>query len=391
MPRKKTYEEVKNFIEVKSKSGCELISNDYVKNSALLEIKCECNNLFSVSYNSFQQGKQQCNECSNINKHNKIYNQKRINKIIKLYKEGYKLKEISKIVGVKSNYISNILKNNNVKIKSMSDYYTSEQIATNKKYNFNKDYFENINTNEKAYWLGFLYADGCVYIKKNKNNSSKGAQIEISLKAEDGYHLHNFIYSLNGNIPIRNKKVKLNGKTYEACRLDINSIKMANDLIKHGCVEKKSLILDFPNDLNDEFISHFIRGYIDGDGCIAFYTYKLTDSFHVSILGTSNFLIGIKNILENNNIKCSNIKPEKSKAFHLNIYGQNNLVNLFNYLYKDAEVFLGRKYDKFKNALLYFKKDFNISETAKICTLLFDEDLQNKIYYKNKIRSNIRA
>jgi intein/homing endonuclease len=44
--------------------------------------------------------------------------------------------------------------------------------------------------------------------------------------------------------------------------------KLHDDLVKHGCVEKKSLILQFPKDLSQELISHFVRGYFDGDGCI---------------------------------------------------------------------------------------------------------------------------
>lgn len=319
----------------------------------------------------------------------KVYNKDEIDKIINLYKENNTLKEISKIFNTKPDKISKILKQNNIQIKKTSDYYDSKHFATNKKYIFDEDYFEIINENHKAYWLGFLYADGHVRLNKSKNGSYKGGTVEIGLKNDDSYHLFNFLFFLKGNVPVKLKNVKLNDKIYPSCRLNLNSVKMANDLIKHGCVERKSLILKFPYNLDNNLLSHFIRGYIDGDGCIAFYTYELNDSFHVSLLGTFEFLSGVKSTLENNNIECSNVKSEESKAFCLRIYGRDNLTNLYNYLYKDAEVFLGRKYEKFKNALLYFEKEFNISETAKICTLLLNEDLKNKIYHKKIIRPNI--
>lgn len=396
MGNKLTYEQVKCFIEDESNSGCKLLSKEYISNSSPLLILCSCGNEFKVSYNAFShktKSKRKCNECSKKIKHERVYPKERIELIIHLYtKENKKMSEISKIVGAKVEYISKILKKYNIDIKQTSDYYTPQQLATTKKYIFNEDFFENINSELKAYWLGFLYADGNVYIPNYKQNKSKGGRIEIALKANDDYHLYNFISDINGNMELKYRDIKLNDNIYKSCRLYLGSIKMVTDLIKHGCIPNKSLLLKFPKHLDNNLYPHFIRGYFDGDGCVAFNIYEFNDNLNLNVLGTYEFLAELKNILENNNIKCSNIKPSKSKAFTLFIFGRDNIANFYNYVYGDGTRFLERKRELLRQALIYFKKDFIISDVAKLFTL-FDEDLRRKIEYHEigrKIRKELK-
>ena len=365
---KKSYEEVKNFIEVESKSGCKLNSKEYTGNSDNLDLTCKCGNLFSVTFNSFKdKGKMQCNDCK------KISNTERINQIILLYEQNITMSEISKIVKTKAETVSQILKENNVIIRNVTEYYTSKQLATNKKYTFNEDFFEVIDSELKAYWLGFIYADGNIYIPNYKDGKSKGGRVDIALKAEDDYHLYNFDHDIKGNIGVVYRDMKLGNKLYPSCRITVNSIKMANDLISHGCTPKKSLTLEFPNHISKELLPHFIRGYNDGDGCVFFKVYDVNETFHVSMLGTVEFLTEVRKVLIENGIKCANIKPQKSQAFSFYVFGRDNLVKLYNYLYKDASRFLGRKIDKYRQAMCYFDKEFEISPTAKLFCLLDDE------------------
>lgn len=372
--RKKTYEEVKHYIEVESNSGCKLESNEYINNTTLLDLMCKCGNSFKTTFGEFKQQKRYlCSSCSNLRKYNKIYPKERVELIITLYNQNKTLEEISKIVGNKPQTVSKILKENNIALRNVADYYTSKQLATNKKYDFNEDYFEVIDDEVKAYWLGFIFADGNVYVPKYKEGKTKGGRLDIALKAEDDYHLWNFRNDINGNMDVVYRDMKLGDKIYPSCRITVNSIKMAQDLIKHGCTPKKSLTLEFPPHLSEEMLPHFIRGYIDGDGCVFFKIYEKIETFHVSLLGTVEFLTGVKNILEKNNIKCANIKPQKSNAFSFHIFGRDNLVKLYNYLYGNASVFLGRKIDLYRQAMLYFDKDFKISPTAKLFCKLDDK------------------
>lgn len=118
----------------------------------------------------------------------------------------------------------------------------------------NRYIFDKIDTEEKAYWLGFLYADGSVGSKEDK--------IELSLAACDYNHIQKFkdFIGLDNKISYRKKQ--------NAYRYSFRDKTFKEVLIKQGCVPKKSLILTFPtiDQVPVELIRHFIRGYFDGDG-----------------------------------------------------------------------------------------------------------------------------
>ena len=79
------------------------------------------------------------------------------------------------------------------------------------KYYYNKDFFNKIDTEEKAYWLGFLYADGCI-VTRSKCKKVTPMSLELVLSSIDINHLYKFLNSLESNIEIKNKIVELNGK-----------------------------------------------------------------------------------------------------------------------------------------------------------------------------------
>ena len=128
--------------------------------------------------------------------------------------------------------------------------------------------------------MGFLYADGYV-------NSEKG--VELTLKADDLEHIESFKKFLNSNHNIEFRK------NVNAYRINIYSKKMANDLINLGCFQNKSLKLKFPTNqqVPKELISHFMRGYFDGDGCISYGQGQL----RFSVLGCKEFLIEYESII----------------------------------------------------------------------------------------------
>lgn len=231
------------------------------------------------------------------------------------------------------------------------------------KYNYNKNYFKEINSEEKAYWLGFLYADGCI-TRFYKNEKLKSMSLELTLKEEDKGHLFKFLNSLESNVPIQNKTIK---NQYKACRVVINCTEMCRDLINLGCTPQKSLTLTFPSNeiLKEGYIQHFIRGYFDGDGCVY---YNKTDVYHkakkksylqkhfsVSFVGTYNLLTSMKNILINNKINVSEKFTTTGEAYQMYIYGKNNILKFYEFLYKDSSVFLKRKYEKFQYAFSEYK------------------------------------
>lgn len=224
------------------------------------------------------------------------------------------------------------------------------------KYSYNEDYFKKIDTAEKAYWLGFLYADGCI-TRYYRNEKLKSMSLELTLQDEDCEHLVKFKNALESNVPIQHKVV--NNK-YKSDRIVINCTSMCRDLIKLGCTPTKSLILEFPSSdiLPDKYIRDFIRGYFDGDGGVSYtegaYYNKdrkkeyIQHSYSCYFCGNKQFLNELKIVLENNNIKVSDLREDKrSNAVNIYIYGKENIERFKEFLYTEDCVSLSRKYDKF--------------------------------------------
>jgi len=214
------------------------------------------------------------------------------------------------------------------------------------KYTYDKDFFKEIDTEHKAYWLGFIYADGCVSF----DPVSKSAELCIKLQGRDDGHLKKFNKSINGNVEVQNfrRVCNLNDKEYDGCDIRFYSNELVLDLIKLGVIPNKTLEIIFPQ-IKEDLISHFIRGYFDGDGCVTLdKKRKLAKADFTS--GSLEFLIGLREELYKNDI-CSYYCQEKNKnTYRLYIRGMKNYDKFFNYIYRESTICLDRKLTR-KNSL----------------------------------------
>lgn len=209
------------------------------------------------------------------------------------------------------------------------------------KYKYDQNYFEIIDTQEKAYWLGFIYADGC--IQENANTNS--CELAIKLQGSDYKHLKKFNKSINGNVNVEvfDSICNLNQKTYSSSSIRIYSAKMVHDLKEHGLCNNKSFVLQFP-EINNELLPHFIRGFFDGDGCICDdISRKLVkcDFTCASI----EFINSLRTLLYANGIS-SYIYQETDRIYRLYIRGLLNCDKFLQFIYRDANIFLDRKNQK---------------------------------------------
>ena len=210
------------------------------------------------------------------------------------------------------------------------------------KYSFDRNYFKEINTEEKAYWLGFIAADGCVSAKMNS--------IRVDLKSSDVEHLEKLRTSISGNQPIA---VAHQGAS---CYMDMNSKQMAEDLFQLGVTPNKSLTLDIKFDLiPKELIHHFIRGYFDGDGSINYYTRPpyWYDEWELSFISTEKVLLKIQEYLG-----ISRKLFSCGKNYRFCYKSKKDIEKVLKYMYDGAIIYLERKYEK----VLDFLKP---SETTK--------------------------
>lgn len=204
--------------------------------------------------------------------------------------------------------------------------------------NFDIHYFEDINTNEKAYFLGLLLADG--------NVNEKRKSVRIGLQEGDSYILEEFKKAIKSpnEVYFCHKPNKYPTRQHKRV-LEITSIKFYNDLNKLGMVPRKSLIIKYPS-INKIFEKDLIRGLLDGDGCIYIGKDKKNyNQYRVSWLGTKDLCEGIHKYFSNKNIKLSIHKKE-------NIYStgtskKEDIIKICDLLYKDTNLYLTRKYDKY--------------------------------------------
>jgi DNA-binding transcriptional regulator WhiA len=249
----------------------------------------------------------------------------------KLYATGnYKLIDLEKITGLWYGTISEVLKKAGFKVNP------------NGKKDINSDVFEKIDTEEKAYWLGFLYADGSLY-KNKKGNST----FELTLKESDLLHIEKFKDFVQSKHSIKYRK---NTKAY---RIMFGDNKFFSDLVKLGCTERKSLTLKFPTkeQVPNKYLKDFIRGYFDGDGSFNVYNTKNRKNCVLSLLGTKEFLKGIQ---ERTNIPVISLHKDKrhSDNTYFISYSGNFCYQILQFLYEDSKVYLDRKYQiycKIKN------------------------------------------
>ena len=244
-----------------------------------------------------------------------------MNKIFNLVNNNYSAREISEYLNISMSTVYRCCNEMNIKIPNHHNILK-----------FDNTVFDNIDTEEKAYWLGFLYADGNVGLKNNV--------ITLTLAEKDREHIQKFNAFLKNGGKIYSKKC---GK-YKSCSLSVCNKYFRERLISLGCIPQKSLVLQFPNlsiFQDSNLVYDFIRGYVDGDGCL---TFSRCGRLSINILGTKEFLNGILSIFPNL-FTLHKLKRLKSNVWILRNCGKNaDFVSTK--LYKNANIYLERNYNR---------------------------------------------
>lgn len=226
-----------------------------------------------------------------------------------------------------------------------------------KKYPYFCDYhyFDMIDTEEKAYWLGFLTADGWV----NKSNKTGSGVVGVELQYGDINHFKKFNKSINGNYQIADRwrecKLSKYSEKHHSCILRIFSLTMYDALCNLGFTNEKSFDGFIPP-MNSNLIRHYMRGYFDGDGCFT-YTNK---SFHVSFCTSSKVLSqDIIDIMAKENIEIQNkhYTTEYGTEMYIPFICKNEFkIKFLNWIYQDCNIYLDRKYKKYLKVLSKYNK-----------------------------------
>ena len=271
--------------------------------------------------------------------------------LITMYNSGMSLQEIAKAVsgskgamvvrqrlqnlGIDTSYSSNI------------DKYREKMSRNFHTYTLDENLFDTINTEEKAYWLGFLMADG--YNHDDKNT------ICLRLQAEDLEILEKFRKFLKSNAPIYEftRKTRVNKLLRKYVEVRVNSVHLSIQLAKLGCIQGKSYLLEFPTCIPNHLMNHFIRGYFDGDGCICITHRKNRGinslSYQLTIAGKEDVILKMQDyIIKETGISKTKLEyPKNNFAKIVHYAGRKVVTKILNYLYKNATIYLKRKHDKY--------------------------------------------
>ena len=259
------------------------------------------------------------------------FTEEQINFIIQAYTEQQKsMKDIGALFGVGKGVISRILKEHNIQARSHPHLYKA-----------NYQIFKNIDTAEKAYWLGFIAADGCNY--QREHNSS----VIINIHRQDKEHLEKFRYFMESDVKIIDHiQTKGFSNNTPMSKLVLNSKEMSQDLADKGIVPNKSLILQPPK-IAPEFYLPYILGYFDGDGGL--YKTNQYNNFSWSLQGTEETLSWVKEVL---NIEAKLEKRNAnsiSNSYYIRLGGTKKIYDIMCILYNSSPVNLTRKYEIYKN------------------------------------------
>jgi hypothetical protein len=257
----------------------------------------------------------------------KILQEYEIKNLLKDYYENkFTIKKCIEKYGSSKSTIIKLLKTRGSGGRSRVEY-------NNNKYFCNECFFEKIDSHEKAYWFGFICADGNIYNNK----------LQIGLHQKDSDHLIRFCERLSYNGPLYKDREN-------TIKLIISRKKIVQDLKKIGLVENKTHLIDETvfNKIPNEYLKSAILGYIDGDG--SFHIRKTGIVF--SIVGNESFLFFLKNYFSNFNLFLSEPKKDKRTSFtyYSNLFiNEKRLESFLNSIYKEcSQDFLVRKREKIK-------------------------------------------
>ena len=216
---------------------------------------------------------------------------------------------------------------------------------------YNKDYFNKIDTPTKAYWLGFLYADGYTTIDDRWG---------LEIMKSDEEHLQNLLNEIEYSGKIRGRK----RKSTETCSVLIKNKDMTNSLKQKGIIPNKTEVLTFPakETLNPMFYKDFIRGFFDGDGCVT-YTVKprvrkdrnnkvYNRAYkEINFCCKSKLFIDVLDSILKKNCICFNmyLNVKHNNLYYLRTFNIQTIIRFYDFIYSGStpKNRLKRKYDKF--------------------------------------------
>jgi hypothetical protein len=276
------------------------------------------------------------------------FTEKQIDRMVELFNQKINLRRIGDEFGVSLPVIRKQLLLRGCVIKQ-------------RRYEITKDYFKVVDSEEKAYWLGFLAADGCIRRRvMSDSGKTRGDSIVFNLSVQDVDHLIKFKESICPDAKIvynRSHTISKKGtKSHsDMCTLRVYSNDLIQDIMKLGVGPRKTHTIGKPN-INEKYFRDYIRGFFDGDGCCYVREYNPKRGGGVVKI---NFSLACVSPLLRDFIaeELNKVGIDTSCTDNINLCvvgGMKVSRKFFDYLYNGATVYLERKYEKGLKFVEYF-------------------------------------
>ena len=246
--------------------------------------------------------------------------------IMILYDQGLSSDKIAKQLGLSRTTVKD----------HIPDYMKRKKSFYNT-YSCNYQFFENIDNEVKAYFLGLFYADGY----NNQDNKS----IRLGFAEKDKELLNKFIEAICSNHKVQTRLKDDGSQMFYS--VTINSPILSGDLAKHGCVQAKTHLLDKMPEMSEELYRHFIRGYFDGDGSVYYTQSGNTDKITLSWTGNKPFLEDVQAYLikelEVSKTAIYISHPDRNNLIGDLRYSNGTATKIHNWMYSDCQYYSERK------------------------------------------------
>lgn len=254
-----------------------------------------------------------------------------VDSITSLYTSGMSIRAIVKQYGSDRKTVSKYLRKANIVLRKQP------------KYTLNEKFFEHINTETKAYWLGFISADGCV---RKHINASGGTtyRLVIKLQDKDHTHLQKFLIDIESDTTVKFRYTTAAGRSHRQCYVHIGSKRIVTDLIKLGVVPNKTNTLKFPH-IKKSLYKHYWRGFFDGDGWI--FKAAAKKYWTMGLVGNKSMILSFRKFLKSIDIKPGKIYNHHSTngIYTISVTNKSGTVKLSKLFYMKSKVYLDRKHN----------------------------------------------
>lgn len=269
-----------------------------------------------------------------------------LDKAIQMMKDGKNQKEIGLEFGISSQRVSDCFKFYNVKFDRRG-------------LRINDHFFDVIDSELKAYLLGYLVADGCCRLEKRSHGNKRTKRVAFNSTIDDKEAIEALHSNICPDSSLLIKNYTHNRRKKPQYTLQWTSEHMFDvlgekyNIRPHKTTDKAFFIPE--ETIPESLWRHFIRGFFDGDGHIGSCTIEF-------VFTSEPFMNQIMGWFKNFHYRIYHIQGKRTDYWKVVIPASDKVKKcIYDFFYKDSTIYLSRKYEAFNTEITYRIAERSIS------------------------------